>query len=318
MPFRIIFAGTPVFAVPCLEALIRAGHTIAAVYTQPDRPAGRGQKITASPVKVCAISHELPVFQPKTLRDPQAQQELAALKADLMVVVAYGLLLPAPVLATPRLGCVNVHASLLPRFRGAAPIQRAILAGDAETGITLMQMDEGLDTGAMLLKATCPIGNSDTTGTLHDQLSLLGADTLIKGLETFSRLTPVAQDEKNATYATKIQKTEARINWTQPAEIIARAIRAFNPWPGAFTGSDQAPVKIWQAQALRTASGRFDPGQIARAEGSMLDVATGEGLLRIEKLQLPGGKMISAADFTNARQAQQLQGRLMSSDDGIA
>lgn len=304
MGYRIIFAGTPTFSVPCLDALIQAGHHVVAVYTQPDRPAGRGQKITASPVKMCAISHDLPVLQPHSLRHPDAQRELASFNADLMVVVAYGLILPAEILSMPHLGCFNVHASLLPRLRGAAPIHRAILAGDTETGITIMQMDTGLDTGPMLLQSRCPIQPHDTTGTLHDRLSILGAEALIEALENVNNLTPEPQENTLATYASKVSKTEARIDWQQPAAAIARQIRAFNPWPGAFTGSDQTPLKIWQAEALST--DRYHdatPGEIIRTDTTALDIATGQGLLRIKKLQFAGGKIVHAADIIHANLA---------------
>jgi len=309
MSLQIIFAGTPDFAVPSLEALIQAGHTLKAVYTQPDRPAGRGQKIHSSPVKDCALRHGLTVLQPKTLRDPDEQERARSFQADLMIVVAFGLILPKEILKTPRLGCINVHGSLLPRWRGAAPIHRAILAGDTETGITIMQMDEGLDTGAMLMKASCPIETTDTTASVHDRLALLGAKTLVQTLAALPTLTPEPQSDQNATYAHKISRKDAQIDWLQPADFIARQIRAFNPWPVAFTGDEKKPLKIWQARILPAVnSGGFEPGQIVRAAPEGLDIATGEGVLRIEKLQMAGGRILTAAEMLNARHASLLPG----------
>ena len=231
---KVIFAGTPEFSVKTLEALIHSSHSVVAVYTQPDRPAGRGRQLTKSPVKQLAEFNHIPVLQPTTLRDPVEQQKLMDFKADVMVVVAYGLILPKPVLSAPRLGCINIHASLLPRFRGAAPIQRAILAGDTETGITIMQMDEGLDTGAMLKKIYCPIEKTDTSATLHEKLAKLGADALIETLENLTTITPEPQDESKATYAHKISKEEAEIDWHTSAKELSQKIRAFDPWPVAF------------------------------------------------------------------------------------
>lgn len=301
---KIIFAGTPEFAATILEALLGSEYEVVAVYTQPDRPAGRGRKLTASSVKVLALEHKLPVVQPVSLRDEQAQQELATWNADVMVVVAYGLMLPQMVLETPRLGCVNVHASLLPRWRGAAPIQRAILAGDSETGVTIMQMDAGLDTGDMLHIAPCPISADDTAQTLHDKLAELGAQALLDTLNALAVGTclPEAQDDSLTTYAEKLQKAEAQMDWRQPAALLARQVRAFNPWPVAFTplGNGGAKnLRIWMAEPVDViASG--EPGEVIAESRAGIDVTTGDGVLRLTKLQLPGGKPLSAEQFLNA------------------
>lgn len=307
---NIIFAGTPEFAAASLQALIATSHNVCAVYTQPDRPAGRGRKLKPSPVKQLALQHELPVLQPATLKSAVAQQQLAVFKADLMVVVAYGLILPAAVLQTPRLGCINVHASLLPRWRGAAPIQRAILAGDQQTGVTIMQMDEGLDTGDMLLVRTTPIHNDDTAQSLHDRLAQIGAEALVYSLRLLveDELQPQPQDDAQATYAAKLQKSEAQIDWQQSAAQIQRQVRAFNPWPVAQTVIDDSTLRIWNAQTV-TESGDAVPGKVIRESGSGIDVATGNGVLRITQLQLPGGKPLAVADFVNAHS---LQGKVFS------
>ncbi len=302
-PLRIVFAGTPEFAAVSLEALIGSEHEVIAVYTQPDRPAGRGRKLTASPVKQIAIEAAIPVYQPLTLKADEQQQQLARLDADIMVVAAYGLLLPATILETPRLGCINVHASLLPRWRGAAPIHRALMAGDKETGITIMQMDEGLDTGAMLHKSSCVIGADDTSGLLHDRLAELGATALLEALAKISDGTATAepQDNSQACYATKLQKAEGQIDWQLPAASLDRKIRGLNPWPVAFSSLHGERVRIWQAHWLEGHSEQR-PGTLIAADKDGLQVATGHGILAITRLQLPGGKQLPALDLLNARQ----------------
>mgnify|MGYP000076412374 CR=1 FL=1 len=298
---KIIFAGTPEFAAASLTALLDSEHEVIAVYTQPDRPAGRGRKLAASPVKALALEHNLPVLQPVSLRDEVAQQELAALNADVMIVVAYGLILPEPVLAAPRLGCINVHASLLPRWRGAAPIQRAILAGDAETGVTIMQMDKGLDTGDMLRIVRCPIKTTDTAEILHDRLAGLGSTALLDTLEMIAEgnAQPEGQDDAQANYAEKLQKAEALIDWQQSAEQLSRTVRAFNPWPVAFTRFDEKNLRIWLAEALPNSTDAT-PGTVLAESRDGIDVATGGGILRVQQLQMPGGKVLSAEQFLNA------------------
>jgi methionyl-tRNA formyltransferase len=300
---RIVFAGTPAFAVPSLEALVHGLHSVVAVYTQPDRPAGRGRALTASPVKQCAQGYKLPVFQPETLRDAGAQTELAALKPDLMVVAAYGLILPQTVLDIPRYGCINIHASLLPRWRGAAPIQRAILAGDQETGITIMLMAAGLDTGPMLLQLPCAIESSDSAGTLQSRLAALGAEALTRMLPHIEAGTakPQPQPEAGVTYAHKVEKREALIDWRQPALEIARRVRAFNPWPVATSPLKGKRVRVWQSQVLSTEATRAPPGSIVSASADGVDVATGAGLLRLLLLQWPGGRVLTAAEAANGR-----------------
>ncbi|MHB0972863.1 MAG: methionyl-tRNA formyltransferase [Thiobacillus sp.] len=295
---RIIFAGTPPFAAAALDALAEAGHDIALVLTQPDRPAGRGMKLTPSAVKQAALARGLPVSQPPSLKSPEAQDELRAADADVMVVAAYGLILPQAVLDLPRFGCLNIHASLLPRWRGAAPIQRAILAGDAETGITIMQMDAGLDTGAMLSKTVVPIRDSDTAASLHDVLAMAGAEAIVAALANYSTLVPVAQDDAQATYAAKLGKDEARLDWRQPADALARAVRAYNPVPGAWTLLDGAPLKIWAAQ---TAAGTGEPGIVLRADAEQLLVACGDDALALQELQPAGSKRMRAAAFLAGR-----------------
>lgn len=302
---RIVFAGTPEFAAESLRALLQGHHDVIAVYTQPDRPAGRGRTLKPSAVKALAMRHELPVLQPFSLKDADAQAELATLKPDLMVVAAYGLLLPPEVLAIPRLGCINVHASLLPRWRGAAPIQRAILAGDRETGITIMQMDAGLDTGAMLAKASCPISARDTGASLHDRLALLGGDALlgvVDSLHDGETLIAEPQDDSHATYAKKLSKDEALIQWHQSAEVIARNIRAFNNVPVAHSTLHGEPVRIWQARVVHDEISVEAGGTILRADKHGLAVACGDGnVLMIEMLQLAGGKALPIAQLLNAK-----------------
>ena len=297
---RIVFAGTPDFSVPPLRALLASPHQVVGVYTQPDRPAGRGRKLTPSPVKAEALAAGIPVFQPVSLKDADAQRELAGLKPDLMVVVAYGLLLPQAVLDIPRLGCVNIHASLLPRWRGAAPIQRAILAGDAETGVDIMRMEAGLDTGPVYLEQRIPIDTGDTGGSLHDKLAKLGAEALMAALPGIAdgSLAPVAQDDSRTCYAKKLDKAEAEIDWARPAAEIARQVRAFNPWPVAQTRFEDAILRIWNASPVKGETG--NPGMVMSAGRQGIEVATGDGLLRITRLQMPGKKPVSAADFINA------------------
>ncbi|HYG07742.1 MAG TPA: methionyl-tRNA formyltransferase [Stenotrophomonas sp.] len=299
---RLVFAGTPEFAVPALRAAARYNE-VAAVYTQPDRPAGRGRGLTPSPVKLEAVARGIPVYQPETLRGADTQAQLAALQPDLMIVVAYGLILPKKVLAIPTCGCWNVHASLLPRWRGAAPIQRAIEAGDAETGVCLMQMAAGLDTGPVLLSKATPIGPQDTGGQLHDRLAELGAQVLADGLGLLRvGLSPVAQPqpEEGVTYAHKLDKAEARLDWTQPAVVLARKIRAFVPWPVAEATLAGERLRIHGAVALEQTHDR-PPGSLLRASREGLDVACGEGVLRLRVVQREGGKPVTAADYLNAR-----------------
>ena len=295
---RVIFAGTPPFAAAALNALADAGHDIALVLTQPDRPAGRGMKLTPSAVKQAALARGLPLSQPASLRTPEAQAELRVANADVMVVAAYGLILPQPVLDLPRLGCLNIHASLLPRWRGAAPIQRAILAGDRETGITIMQMDAGLDTGAMLSKTAVPILETDTAASLHDTLAAVGAQAIVAALANYATLVPQAQDDSQATYAAKLNKEEARLDWSQPAGLLARAVRAYNPVPGAWTELDGEALKIWAAQAR---SGVGMPGEVLRAEADQLVIACGNGALAVQDIQPAGSKRMTAAAFLAGR-----------------
>ena len=308
---RIVFAGTPEFAAEHLKALLGTQHQVIAVYTQPDRPAGRGHKLMPSPVKQLAVEHGIPVYQPATLRAPEAQAELAALQPDLMVVVAYGLILPQVVLDTPRLGCINSHASLLPRWRGAAPIQRAVQAGDGESGVTVMQMEAGLDTGPMLLKVSTPIAPSDTGGSLHDRLAALGSQAVIQAVDALAAgtLTGEVQDDSLANYAHKLNKDEARIDWSRPAVELERLVRAFNPWPICHSTLNGEPLKVLAA-TLGEGSGQ--PGQILAASKDGLTVACGEGALRLTRLQLPGGKPLSFADLYNSRREQFAPGLVLS------
>jgi methionyl-tRNA formyltransferase len=304
-PLRIIFAGTPVFAAESLRALLHTQHEVVGVYTQPDRPVGRGRELKPSPVKELALARKLPVFQPVSLRDNQAQAELAELDADIMVVAAYGLILPKAVLNTPRLGCINVHGSLLPRWRGAAPIQRAILTGDKETGITIMQMDEGLDTGAMLYKMACPISEHDTSASLHDRLALLGGDALLTVLEAIENdepFAPQAQDNTLATYAAKLSKEEGNIDWAASATNITRAVRAFNAWPVAYTQVQGQTVRIWQAHIVVGEKTSAPAGMIIKADKQGLWVAAGDNrVVAIDNLQLPNGKALRYVDVLNSR-----------------
>lgn len=299
---RIVFAGTPEFAVPALDALHAAGHPLVAVYTQPDRPAGRGQSLSASPVKCRALELGLGVEQPASLKSAEAVTRLRELGADLMVVVAYGLILPQAVLDVPRLGAWNIHASLLPRWRGAAPIQRAILAGDASTGVTIMQMEAGLDTGPMLLVRETPIGPREHAGSLHDRLAALGAEAIVATIEAWhaGRVTPRVQPSEGATYAAKLRKEEALIDWRQPAVAIDAQVRAFNPWPVAETRWDGRQLRVWQAEPDPTTAAAL-PGTVLEGAGDRFVVATGAGALRLTQVQLAGRRAMSASEFLNAQ-----------------
>jgi methionyl-tRNA formyltransferase len=300
---RLVFAGTPEFSVPCLEACRASGVDVVAVYTQPDRPAGRGRKLTPSPVKAAALAAGIPVEQPESLKPAEVQQALAAYRADLMVVVAYGLILPRKVLALPRLGCWNVHASLLPRWRGAAPIQRAILAGDSESGVDLMQMEAGLDTGPVLLERRTPIERHDTGGSLHDRLSALGADVLAEGLKRViagETLVARAQPEEGVTYAHKLDKAEARLDLSRTAQELEYQVRAFDPWPVAEGEIAGETLRIWAAHAVDRAHDAT-PGSVIAAGREGIDIACGKNILRITAVQRAGGKRITANDYLNAR-----------------
>ena len=298
---KIVFAGTPDFSVPTLQLLLDGPHDIVAVYSQPDRPAGRGRKTTASPVKQLAMQYDVPVYQPVSFKEEAARQVLSALQPDLMVVIAYGLILPQVVLDIPRLGCVNVHASLLPRWRGAAPVQRAILAGDTETGVCLMQMDAGLDTGDVLACTACPIAADDSGSRLHDKLAQLGAQLLSANLAALERgeLEPRQQDEALACYAGKLKKSEALIDWDMPADEILRRVRAFNAWPVAETRYAGHQLRIWNA---RVAPGGTDalPGTVLSVDKTGIEVACGAGRLQLLELQLPGARAVTAGEFVNA------------------
>ncbi len=301
---RIVFAGTPDFAARHLAALLSSEHEVVAVYTQPDRPAGRGKKLTASPVKNIALKHGIPVYQPENFKADEAKQELADLNADIMVVVAYGLLLPQAVLDTPKLGCINVHGSILPRWRGAAPIQRSIWAGDPETGVTIMQMDIGLDTGDMLKIATLPIEATDTSASMYEKLAELGPQALIDCLADIAtgKAFAVKQDDELANYAKKLSKEEARINWNDDAAHIERCVRAFNPWPMShFIAADNS-IKVWQSRVSQQTSNK-PAGTIVQADKSGIYVATGNGVLVLEQLQVPGKKAMSVQDILNSRAA---------------
>lgn len=308
-PLKIIFAGTPAFAAVALEKLIQSSHQVIAVYTQPDKPSGRGLKVTASAVKEVALKNNIPVYQPVSLKLESEQHQLASLNADVMVVAAYGMLLPSAVLRIPRLGCINIHPSLLPRWRGAAPIQRTIFAGDKNTGVTIMQMDEGLDTGPMLLQKTYSLDADETSQTLHDKLALIGADALVETLNLLAenKLTPEQQDNSLTTYANKISKEEALIDWMQPAVEIENEVRAFNPWPIAYTTWQGQNLRIWKAKALPQ-DREISPRTITHASREGIDVATGAGVLRLLQLQLPGGKVLSVADFFNAKRNELIVG----------
>lgn len=299
---KIVFAGTPDFASAHLQTVLDTHHQVIAVYTQPDRPAGRGRKLKPGPVKELALQHDIPVYQPKTLRDEAAQQELAALGADLMIVVAYGLILPQVVLDTPKHGCINVHGSILPRWRGAAPIQRAIAADDKESGVTIMQMDAGLDTGDMLIKAFCPIHATDTSSDLHDRLIEVGQPALVEAVDAIAEgsLTPERQDDNLANYAHKMSKEEAHIDWSKPASELDCLVRAFNPWPVATTEFDELVIRVWEASPVADSSDQ-EPGVLVKADKEGLDIACQQGMLRVTKVQLPGSKAMAVSDLLNSK-----------------
>jgi len=293
-PRRIAFAGTPQFARAALAALIEAGFEIPLVLTQPDRPAGRGKALTISPVKELALAHDLPLHQPERLRDPATHTPLIAAAPDVLVVAAYGLILPQAVLEVAPLGAINIHASLLPRWRGAAPIQRALLAGDAETGVAIMRMETGLDTGPMLLMRSLIIDDGDTGGSLHDKLAALGADLIVEALQTLPVLTATPQPADGVSYAAKLEKREADIDWQAPATLLARRLRAFDPWPGTQTVLEGMTLKLWRGLAV---AGSGAPGEVIAAGADGIVIACGEGALRITELQKPGGRRLHAADF---------------------
>ena len=299
-PLRIIFAGTPDFAARHLQALINSEHQIVGVYSQPDRPAGRGKKLKASEVKALALEHDLPVFQPQSLKTDEALEELNNLNADIMIVVAYGLILPKAILDAPRLGCLNVHGSILPRWRGAAPIQRAIWAGDQQTGVTIMQMDEGLDTGDMLHISHCPIDSAETSASLYAKLAELGPDALINTINRLAKgeITPEPQNDADANYAKKLSKDEANIDWSMDAEQIERNIRAFNPWPVCFTQMSGNTVKIYQANVVEQSGAA---GTVLTSDKNGIVVACGKHALSISELQPQGKKPMAINDFLNGR-----------------
>jgi methionyl-tRNA formyltransferase len=303
MGLRLVFAGTPEFAVPSLAAALASGNDMLAVYTQPDRPAGRGRQLAPSPVKQLALQHGIDVRQPESLRTPEAQEALRALQPDLMIVVAYGLLLPQKVLDIPTHGCWNVHASLLPRWRGAAPIQRAVEAGDTDTGVCLMQMEKGLDTGPVLVRKATPIDADETAGELHDRLAQLGATLLSDGLSLLRsglRPVPQVQADEGASYARKLEKSEARLDWSRDAATLANQVRAFSPWPVAEAELAGERVRVHRAHAV---AGSGAPGSVIAATREGIDVACGRGALRLTQLQRDGGRVIGAPDYLNARPA---------------
>lgn len=300
-PLKIVFAGTPEFAALHLKALIDSKHQVIAVYSQPDRPAGRGKKLQASAVKQLAVEHNIPVLQPESLKTSESQLVLANLDADIMVVVAYGLILPAAILNTPRLGCLNVHGSLLPKWRGAAPIQRAIWAGDSETGVTVMQMDEGLDTGAMLLKHSLAITHEDTSVTLYQKLAEMGPHALLETLATLTEIQPQIQDDSLASYAKKLSKEEAQIDWHLTAEQLERNIRAFNPWPVAFFTLKESNLKVYSSVVVKSTNPNIAAGTIVKSDKQGILVATGKDCLLITRLQLPGKKPMAVVDVLNGR-----------------
>ena len=300
---KIIFAGTPEFAIPALEALLNSTHKIVAVYTRPDRPAGRGRKLTASPVKEFALAHHIaPVYQPESLKNETAQEEMRTLQADILVNVAYGMLLPKTILEIPKYGCINIHPSLLPRWRGAAPIQRAILAGDKITGVSIMQMDEGLDTGDIYKQKELPIEDNDTSETLMNKASIVGAKLLLDVIEKIASgsINHTPQTEAETTYAQKLEKEEGKIDWQKSAIEIERAIRAFQPWPIAYTEINNETIRVWQAAIVNNTNESKTPGTIINANKNGIDIATGNGTLRLLKIQLPGGKILTPQEFLNS------------------
>ncbi|MDP0561914.1 MAG: methionyl-tRNA formyltransferase [Candidatus Endonucleobacter sp. (ex Gigantidas childressi)] len=299
---RIIFAGTPDFASAHMQAILDSNHRLIAVYSQPDRPAGRGRKLKASSVKTLALQHNIPVYQPISLREEDKQEVLAALNPDLMVVVAYGLILPQVILDTPQFGCVNVHGSILPRWRGAAPIQRAIAASDKESGVTIMQMDAGLDTGDILIKAYCPIYTNDTSADLHDRLIEVGKPALIAALDAIAegRIQAKKQDNKLACYAHKLSKAEARLDWQKTAAELEREVLAFNPWPVATIAIEDLVIKVWQATAAEYNSNAA-PGTLIKADKDGLDIACSDGVLRITQVQPPSARAMPVQDLLNSR-----------------
>ena len=314
-PLNIIFAGTPDFAAKHLKALIDSNHNVIAVFSQPDRPAGRGNKLTASPVKQLAIENNLPVYQPATLKTEENQHIIANLNADIMIVVAYGLILPQAVLDMPKLGCLNVHGSLLPKWRGAAPIQRACWAGDSETGITIMQMDAGLDTGDMLYKLTCPIESSDTSATLYEKLAKLGPQALLETLTLINqgKIKPEKQQQSQATYAEKLSKQEAKLDWNLSATQLERCVRAFNPWPVSYFEVNDEPIKVWQAQVMATQHNQ-PVGTILQADKKGICIATSDGSLNMTILQPAGKKPMSAQDLLNSRKSWFEVGKILGSN----
>lgn len=312
---RIVFAGTPEFAAVSLRAILAADadYEVVAVYTQPDRPAGRGRKLAPSEVKQVALAAGIPVYQPTSLKDEDARRTLASLEADVMIVAAYGLILPAAILDTPRLGCLNIHASLLPRWRGAAPIQRAIAAGDPETGITIMQMDVGLDTGDMLLKVRTPIQVDDTGGSLHDRLADMGGQAICDALQALAAGTLQAekQDDSLACYASKLNKDEGHIDWQRSCVEIDRQIRAFNPWPGTYTDDGEIRIRLHTATPHPSRSGGAAPGTVIQRDRQGILVACGEGVLQLDRIQLPGTKVLTSSDLLNGGKPLLLAGALL-------
>ena len=314
-PLNIIFAGTPDFAATHLKALIDSNHNVIAVFSQPDRPAGRGNKLTASPVKQLAIENNLPIYQPATLKTEENQQIIANLNADIMIVVAYGLILPQAVLDMPKFGCLNVHGSLLPKWRGAAPIQRACWAGDSETGITIMQMDAGLDTGDMLYKLACPIESSDTSATLYEKLAKLGPQALLETLALINqgKIKPEKQQQSQATYAEKLSKQEAKLDWNLSAIQLERCVRAFNPWPVSYFEVNGEPIKVWQAEVMATQHNQ-PVGTILQADKKGICIATSDGSLNMTILQPAGKKPMSAQDLLNSRKSWFEVGKILGSN----